>query len=105
MVIQLMVRATFALFGIEVRQALTAEASEEQLRGAIELHQGEGVQERHERAMLRSPLDLGDVWEEEIMNHRKDVGAGSGDPPTDNIHSEDEYNHIHSPPQSREAQH
>src|SRR3546814_1646487 len=51
LVIQLMVRATLALFGIEVRQALTAEASEEQLRGAIELHQGEAEEERPERAM------------------------------------------------------
>src|SRR3546814_8587534 len=76
-----MVRATLALFGIEVRQALTAEASEEQLRGAIELHQGEGEEERHERAMLRSILDLGDVWVEEIMIHRKDVGAIDVDQP------------------------
>ncbi|HEY9548369.1 MAG TPA: HlyC/CorC family transporter [Kiloniellaceae bacterium] len=81
LVIQLMVRATLALFGIEVRQALTAEASEEQLRGAIELHQGEGEEERHERAMLRSILDLGDVWVEEIMIHRKDVGAIDVDQP------------------------
>src|SRR3546814_20101569 len=66
---------------IEVRQALTAEASEEQLRGAIELHQGEGEEERHERAMLRSILDLGDVWVEEIMIHRKDVGAIDVDQP------------------------
>src|SRR3546814_19278026 len=63
------------LFGVEVHQALTAEATEEQLRGAIELHQGEGEEERHERAMLRSILDLGDVWVEEIMIHRKDVLA------------------------------
>src|SRR3546814_244640 len=75
LVIQLMVRATLALFGIEVRQALTAEASEEQLRGAIELHQGEGADERPERAMLRSILALGDVWVEEIMIHSKDVAA------------------------------
>lgn len=81
LVIQFMVRATLALFGIEVRQALTAEASEEQLRGAIELHQGEGEEERHERAMLRSILDLGDVWVEEIMIHRKDVGAIDVDQP------------------------
>lgn len=75
LVIQTVVRATLSLFGIEVRHALTAEAIEEQLRGAIDLHQGEGEEERHERAMLRSILDLGDVWVEEIMTHRKDVLA------------------------------
>ena len=75
LVIQMIVRAALKGFGIEVRHALTAEASEEQLRGAIDLHQGEGEEERHEREMLRSILDLGDVWVEEIMVHRKDVIA------------------------------
>jgi Mg2+/Co2+ transporter CorB len=64
-----------------VRHALTAEATEEQLRGAIDLHQGEGEEERHEREMLRSILDLGDVWVEEIMIHRKDVVAIDVDQP------------------------
>ena len=81
LVIQMVVRATLSIFGIEVRTALTAEASEEQLRGAIDLHQGEGEEERHERAMLRSILDLGDVWVEEIMIHRKDVVAIDVDQP------------------------
>jgi Mg2+/Co2+ transporter CorB len=81
LVIQLFVRATLSLFGIEVRHALTAEATEEQLRGAIDLHQGEGEEERHEREMLRSILDLGDVWVEEIMIHRKDVVAIDVDQP------------------------
>jgi Mg2+/Co2+ transporter CorB len=81
LVIQVVVRTALSLFGIEVRHALTAEASEEQLRGAIDLHQGEGEEERHERAMLRSILDLGDVWVEEIMIHRKDVLAIDIDQP------------------------
>ncbi len=81
LVIQMVVRASLSVFGIEVRHALTAEASEEQLRGAIDLHQGEGEEERHEREMLRSILDLGDVWVEEIMIHRKDVVAIDIDQP------------------------
>jgi len=85
LLIQFIVRGTLALFGVEVRQALTAEATEEQLRGAIELHQGEGEEERHERAMLRSILDLGDVWVEEIMIHRKDVLAIDIDQPPEKI--------------------
>src|SRR3546814_486 len=85
LVIQFAVRATLRLFGVEVHQALTAEATEEQLRGAIELHQGEGEEERHERAMLRSILDLGDVWVEEIMIHRKDVLAIDVDQPAAKI--------------------
>ena len=85
LIIQVVVRGTLSLFGVEVRQALTAEATEEQLRGAIELHQGEGEEERHERAMLRSILDLGDVWVEEIMIHRKDVLAIDVDQPAAKI--------------------
>ncbi len=81
LVIQMVVRASLSVFGIEVRHALTAEASEEQLRGAIDLHQGEGEEEHHEREMLRSILDLGDVWVEEIMVHRKDVVAIDIDQP------------------------
>src|SRR3546814_17703311 len=38
LVIQFAVRATLRLVGVEVHQALTAEATEAQLRGAIELH-------------------------------------------------------------------
>ncbi len=82
LVIQMIVRAALSIFGIKVRHALTAEASEEQLRGAIDLHQGEGEEEKTEREMLRSILDLGDVWVEEIMVHRKDVVAiDLGQPP------------------------
>lgn len=48
----------------------------EELRGAIALHQGEEGREedvRHERAMLRSILDLADLTVEEIMTHRSNV--------------------------------
>ncbi len=77
MAIQVLVRMALSMLGVQVRHTLSAEASEEQLRGAIDLHQGEGggEEEKHEREMLRSILDLGDVWVEEIMVHRKEVVA------------------------------
>jgi Mg2+/Co2+ transporter CorB len=46
--------------------------STEELRGAIDLHMGEGPIP-HERAMLRSILDLSRVTVEEIMVHRKSM--------------------------------
>ncbi len=53
--------------------------SEDELRGAIELHRGEDIVEEkevaQERAMLRSILDLGDVEVSEIMVHRRNVEA------------------------------
>jgi Mg2+/Co2+ transporter CorB len=85
--IQIIVRAIFRVFGIELHPKLSASATEEELRGVIDLHagEGEGEEERHEREMLRSILDLADVWVEEIMVHRKDVVALSVDQPPERI--------------------
>lgn len=48
------------------------ENGDEELRGAIELHDPDG-ENYEQRAMLRSILDLVDVDVEEIMTHRKNV--------------------------------
>ncbi len=45
----------------------------EELKGMIDLHKGPGQDVPHERAMLKSILDLGSVQVSEIMVHRKDV--------------------------------
>jgi len=56
--------------------------SPEELRGAIELHAGEGKVVRDERAMLHSILDLGRVTIEEVMTHRRNVTMiDAGEPP------------------------
>lgn len=48
--------------------------TEEELRGAIELHETEGaVRTQTKRAMLHSILDLADVEVGDIMTHRKNV--------------------------------
>ena len=47
----------------------------DELRGAIDLHQGPDEETQEERAMLRSILDLGDVEVSEIMTHRRNVVA------------------------------
>ena len=85
--VQLIVRVILRIFGIELHPKLSASATEEELRGVIDLHagEGEGEEERHEREMLRSILDLADVWVEEIMVHRKDVVALSVDQPAEHI--------------------
>ena len=48
-------------------------ATRDELRGVIDLHHGPGQDVPHERAMLKSILDLGRVSVEEIMVHRKNV--------------------------------
>jgi len=71
--IHVVVRATLKVFGVEMSDRLEADHTEEELRGAIDLHAGESEEVRHERAMLRSILDLADVAVGDILTHRKKV--------------------------------
>ncbi|MEE8443718.1 MAG: HlyC/CorC family transporter [Alphaproteobacteria bacterium] len=71
--IYLIVRTTLAPFGVDLRVEPGREEAEEELRGAIELHEGEEPETRHERQMLRSILDLDEVEVGEIMTHRRNV--------------------------------
>ncbi|MFT5540587.1 MAG: Mg2+/Co2+ transporter CorB, partial [Alphaproteobacteria bacterium] len=45
----------------------------EELRGAIALHSGDSQDSRHERIMLHSILDLGDVEVGDVMIHRSNM--------------------------------
>ena len=58
--VQAIIRITFRLFGVDLKQGEEWAAPEEDLRGAIELHD-EGPESRQQRAMLRSILDLDDA--------------------------------------------
>ncbi len=71
--IRAIVMTTLRLFGVDASAGLGHDEREEELRGLIEMHEGPGEEVQHERQMLRSILDLGDVWVEEIMTHRRNV--------------------------------
>lgn len=71
--IQAIVRATLRPFGVDLSSSISVEDHEEELRGAIDLHDGEDPEIRHERAMLRSILNLDDAEVGEIMTHRGKV--------------------------------
>ncbi len=71
--IHVVVRTTLKIFGIAMSDRLEMTHQEEELRGAIDLHARVGEEERHERAMMRSILDLADVAVADIMTHRKKV--------------------------------
>ena len=71
--VQFIVRGTLRPFGIEISTEITTEVHEEELRGAIELHEGEDPEIQKERVMLRSILELDDVEVGEIMTHRRNV--------------------------------
>lgn len=65
-------RMVLKAFGVYIRPGEVLHSSLEELRGMIDLHQGDD-DTLEERAMLRSVLELGDVAVEEIMVHRKDM--------------------------------
>jgi Mg2+/Co2+ transporter CorB len=89
-VLQFIVQVTLSAFqkngasGTETAALMLAE-----LRGVIDLHtraMADASDEvRHERAMLRSVLDLGDVEVGEIMVHRRNVVSICIDQPVDDV--------------------
>lgn len=79
--IEIVVQLVLRLGGGEQRQGIGP--SIEELRGAIDLHTADEPEIRHERAMLRSILDLAEVEVGEIMIHRKNVAMIDADQPID----------------------
>lgn len=66
-------RYSLWLLGFNIKVDTSSHATLEELRGVIDLHHGPGQDVAHERAMLKSILDLGSVQVGEIMIHRKNV--------------------------------
>ncbi|MCB9988929.1 MAG: HlyC/CorC family transporter [Rhodospirillales bacterium] len=66
------VRLVLKMFGVDI-SVVAVGSNVEELRGVIEMHQGEDEEVQEQRAMLRSILDLPDVDVGEIMVHRKNV--------------------------------
>lgn len=66
------VRLTLKMFGADMSK-LPEGSHMDVLRGVIDLHEGADAETQHQRAMLRSILDLFDVDIEEIMTHRSNV--------------------------------
>ncbi|MEB3702938.1 HlyC/CorC family transporter [Candidatus Bealeia paramacronuclearis] len=78
-------RLSLRLVGMNGASENQEDSSQEDLRGAIDLYGGPNVQTRHERAMLRSILDLADVEASEIMTHRKKMLMLDASLPPDQI--------------------
>lgn len=79
--VQIVVRATLKPFGVDLSTSISVEQHEEELRGAIDLHEGADPDIRQEREMLRSILDLDDVEVSDIMTHRRQVALIDLDDP------------------------
>jgi Mg2+/Co2+ transporter CorB len=78
-------RITLKIFRFHVRVTSTSHATMDELRGVIDLHHGPGQDVAHERAMLKSILDLGSVQVGEVMVHRKNVTMIDAQDPPDAI--------------------
>lgn len=83
--VRMIVVVVLRLFGVRTLNAIDEGKREEELRGMIDLHRGPGADVSEERAMLRSILDLGEVWVEEIMTHRRNVAMIDADLPLETI--------------------
>ncbi len=83
--LQVIVRGTFRLIGVDFHAEDAFGLDSEELRGAIDLHTGQNGAVRHERAMLRSVLDLAEVQVGEIMVHRKNVVMIDADEATEAV--------------------
>ncbi|OUS12982.1 hypothetical protein A9Q97_05460 [Rhodospirillales bacterium 47_12_T64] len=77
--VETIVHLLLTLFTAKDNSLDNNDIAEEELRGAIDLHEGEGEEVKHERAMLRSILDLDDVEVDEIMTHRQDINSSDID--------------------------
>ncbi len=85
MTLNAIVSAILFIVGYRRNAIDASEMAEAELRGAIELHSVGADEVRHERAMLRSILDLDEVTVGEIMTHRKTVIMVNIDQSTEDI--------------------
>lgn len=79
-----LVRFILKLFGADISIIVLSDTMDE-LRGAIEMHSGQEEETQEQRAMLRSILDLADVWVGEIMTHRNSMATIDLDQPQEKI--------------------
>ena len=84
-IIQWFVRGMLKLMGATVTAELGAEATETELRGAIDLHAEVAGEEKQSGAMLHSILDLGNVMIVDIMVHRSSLSTIDADLPPEKI--------------------
>ncbi len=67
------VRATLALFGVDLEGREAVLSVKEELRGAIDLGASEGALRKSHRDMLGSILDLDEITVEDVMVHRRNM--------------------------------
>ena len=69
--VQVVVRATLHLFGIDIAAQTAVLSAREEIRGVVDLHASEGGIVKSHRDMLGGILELEDVRLEDVMIHRR----------------------------------
>lgn len=70
-ILQKIVHFTFKVFGLNKEQCANDDCGLSEIRGAIYMYDGKGMEQ--EKEMLKSVLDLADVEVYDVMNHRKNL--------------------------------
>lgn len=71
--VQVVVRATLHLFGIDIAAQTAVLSAREEIRGVVDLHASEGGIIKAHRDMLGGILELEDVRLEDVMIHRRTI--------------------------------
>ncbi len=83
--INILINFILSLCGVSYDSASALGKGDEEIRGAIELHDRKDSDVKLERDMLRSVLDLAEVQVGEVMVHRKNVMSIDADLPREDI--------------------
>jgi len=86
--IQVLIRASFKLFGFDVSEEADAAAAQAEIRGAIEYHHEEGLVESRDRRMLGGVLDLAEMDVSQVMVHRTNIAMLDADQPVRRVVAE-----------------
>ncbi len=71
--IQTVIRVSLRTVGFEVSPPPSADAAQEEIRGAVEYHHSEGLVEGSDRRMIGGVLDLAEMDVAEVMVHRRNI--------------------------------
>ncbi|WP_138378744.1 HlyC/CorC family transporter [Luteithermobacter gelatinilyticus] len=83
--VQIIVRGTLKLFGVDTRGQQRVLSPQDEIRGAISLQAHEGGLVKEHKDMLSSILDLEEVLLEDVMVHRKNVEMINADDSMEDI--------------------
>ncbi|MDR1561225.1 MAG: CNNM domain-containing protein [Holosporaceae bacterium] len=87
-ILEICAKYSIKLARIEIDKEKTDDQSDEELRGAIEMHSSEGDEEARKKSMLKSILDLEEVVVSHIMVHRKNLHTIDASLPMEKIAEE-----------------